>query len=142
LEETPKLKEKIAMYPKPDRSDQIRNFVKSEENEAIDVGWNEGSLSDDRQYHVECWVEDQITMLTFFFSTVGIEKYSEKRLKDLLVEEKLVQFIKNDAPLSTMRITDAGGNELWSVNVVIGTEDELFANDLISLRAYDKSDSD
>ena len=130
------------MYPKPDRSDQIRNFVKSEENEAIDVGWNEGSLSDDRQYHVECWVEDQITMLTFFFSTVGIEKYSEKRLKDLLVEEKLVQFIKNDAPLSTMRITDAGGNELWSVNVVIGTEDQLFANDLISLRAYDKSDSD
>ena len=130
------------MYPKPDRSDHIRNFVKSEENEAIDVGWNEGSLSDDRQYHVECWVEDQITMLTFFFSTVGIEKYSEKRLKDLLVEEKLVQFIKNDAPLSTMRITDAGGNELWSVNVVIGTEDELFANDLISLRAYDKSDSD
>ena len=130
------------MYPKPDRSDQIRNFVKSEENEAIDVGWNEGSLSDDRQYHVECWVEDQITMLTFFFSTVGIEKYSEKRLKDLLVEENLVQFIKNDAPLSTMRITDAGGKELWSVNVVIGTEDELFANDLISLRAYDKSDSD
>ena len=130
------------MYPKPDRSDQIRNFVKSEENEAIDVGWNEGSLSDDRQYHVECWAEDQITMLTFFFSTVGIEKYSEKMLKDLLVEEKLVQFIKNDAPLSTMHITDAGGNELWSVNVVIGTEDELFANDLISLRAYEKSDSD
>ena len=130
------------MYPKPDRSDQTPNFVKFEENEALDIGWNEGVLGDGRPYHVECWAEDQITMLTFFFSTAGIEKYSEKMLKDLLVEEKLVQFIKNDAPLSTMRITDAGGKELWSVNVVIGTEDELFANDLISLRAYDKSDSD
>ena len=136
------MKKKIAMYPKPDRSDQIRNFVKSEENEAIDVGWNEGSLSDGRQYHVECWAEDQITMLTFFFSSVGLETYSEALLKGLLEEENLVQFITSDAPISVMLITDVSGNELWSVNVVVGTEDELFANDLLSLRAYEKSDSD
>jgi hypothetical protein len=142
LEKTPKLKKKIAMYPKPDRSDQTPNFVKSEENDALDLGWNEGVLSDSRPYHIECWAVDQITMLTFFFSTAGIEHYSEIMLKGLLVEEKLVQFIKKDAPLETMRMTDGGGNEMWSVNVVIATEDELFANDLISLRAYDKSDSD
>jgi len=36
------------MYPKPDRSDQTPNFVKSAENDAIDIGWNEGNLSDGR----------------------------------------------------------------------------------------------
>ena len=128
------------MYPKPDRSDQTPNFVKSAENDALDIGWNEGNLSDGRPYHIECWAVNQITMLTFFFSTSGIEKYTETMLKELLVEERLVQFIKKDAPVKVMHYIDASGNEMWSVNVGIGTEDELFANDLISLRAYEKHD--
>ncbi|MBT4945819.1 MAG: hypothetical protein HON27_06585, partial [Candidatus Marinimicrobia bacterium] len=70
------------------------------------------------------------------------ETYSEALLKGLLEEENLVQFITSDAPISVMLITDVSGKELWLVNVVVGTEDELFANDLLSLRAYEKSDSD
>jgi len=100
----------------------------------------EENLSDGRPYYIECWAEDQLTMLTFFFSTSGIDKYTETMLKELLVEEKYVQFIKKDAPVSVMHFIDASENELWSVNVCIGTEDEIFANDLISLRAYEKLD--
>jgi hypothetical protein len=136
LAEASELKRKIAMYPKPDRSDQTPNFVKSAENEALDIGWNEGNLSDGRQYRIESWAEDQITMLTFFFSTSGIDKYTEAMLKELLVEEELVQFIKKDAPVSGFHYIDAGGNEMWSVNVCISTEDELFANLLLSLHMY------
>jgi len=72
------------MYPKPDRSNKTQNFVKSEENPAIDLGWNEGLISDGRPYRVECWAEYQITMLTFFFSTTGMENYSDLMFKELL----------------------------------------------------------
>ncbi|MBT3576426.1 MAG: hypothetical protein HOI47_24510 [Candidatus Scalindua sp.] len=124
------------MYPKPDRSNQTPNFIKSAENEALDLAWNEGNLSDGRSYRIECWAEDQITMLTFFFSTSGIEKYTESMLKELLVEEKLVQFVKKDATVSGFHYIDASGNKMWSVNVCIGTEDELFANGLLNLHTY------
>ena len=53
------------MYPKPNRSDQKQNFVKTADDEALDIGWNEGFLSDGRPYRVECWAENHITMLTF-----------------------------------------------------------------------------
>lgn len=126
------------MYPKPDRSDQTPNFIKTADNEALDIGWNEGFLSDGRPYRVECWAESQITMLTFFFSTAGMENYSDVMFKKLLSNEGLVKFVSDEPHVSAMPITDAGGNDMWSVNVVIGTEDELYAKDTIDLRAYNK----
>lgn len=98
--------------PKPDRSDQTPNFSRSEENEAIDLSWGEGFLSDGRPYRVEHWAESQVTMLTFFFSTA----------------------MSDDPPVEIMLTTNAGGNDMWSVNVVIGTEDEIHARDLAPLR--------
>ena len=126
------------MYPKPDRSEQTQNFVKSKENEALDIGWNEGFLADGRPYRAECWAESQITMLTFFFSTAGMENYSDSMFKGLLSKENLVHFITDEPQVSAMPFSDAGGNDMWSVNVVMGTEDELLAKDSISLRAYEK----
>ncbi len=126
------------MYPKPDRSNQTQNFVKSEENPAIDLGWNEGLLSDGRPYRVECWAEYQITMLTFFFSTTGMENYSDLMFKELLGKEKLVQYAAANPHVSAMLFTDPSGNEMWSVNVVIGIEDELHAIDSTNLQAYER----
>jgi len=124
------------MYPKPDRSDQTRNFIKTEENGAIDLGWGEGFLSDSRPYWVECWAEFQVTMITFFFSTNGMEDYSDLMFKELLSREKLVQFVSETPVVSAMSFTDASGNEMWSVNVVIGTEDGLLAKDSMNLQKY------
>ena len=126
------------MYPKPDRSNQTQNFVKSEENEAIDLAWGEGFLSDSRPYRVECWAEFQVTMLTFFFSTAGMENYSDLMFKELLSKEKLIQFVTNTPIISAMSFTDPSGNEMWSVNVVIGNEDGLLARDSVNLRAFEK----
>lgn len=126
------------LHPKPDRSDQTPNFVKTEENEALDIGWNEGFLSDGRPYRVECWAESQITMLTFFFSTGGMENLSDATFQKLLTSEGLVQFISDKPHIAAMPTTDASGNSMWSVNVVIGTEDELVAKDSVNLREYEK----
>ncbi len=127
------------MYPKPDRSEQALNFDKSGENDAIDLGWSEGLLSDGRPYRAECWAENQITMLTFFFSTTGMENYSDAMFIEWLGKEGLIQFVIDDPHISAMPITDAAGNDMWSINVVIGTEDGLQAKDSVNLRAYDKN---
>jgi hypothetical protein len=79
---------------------QTQNFVKSEENEALDLGWSEGFLSDSRPYRVECWAENQVTMLTIFFSTGGMENYSDLMFKELLSKENLVQFVTDNPHVS------------------------------------------
>ncbi len=124
------------MYPKPDRSDHEPNFTKTDENEVIDIGWSDGELSDGRPYRTECWAESHITMMTFFFSTAGLESRSERQLQELLASEGLVRFLSDEKHLCAKKITDAGGNDMWSVNVVIGTEEELLAKTHLHLRPY------
>ena len=57
-------------FPKVDRSNFTPNFTKSPENDAVDIGWSEGNLSDGRPYRLECWAQDQITNITIFVSRI------------------------------------------------------------------------
>jgi hypothetical protein len=125
-------------YPKPDRSDQTPNFEKADDYDQIDLGWSEGVLSDDRPYRAEAWTMDKITMLTYFFSTKGLENYDEASFVEFLTKEGLVEFVAEQPQryVSISKITDAGGNEMWSVNVAIGNEDRLFAKDSTDLKRY------
>jgi hypothetical protein len=41
--------------PKPDRSNSPPNLVKTDENPNLDLGWNEGFLTDGRPYRAEYW---------------------------------------------------------------------------------------
>ncbi len=127
------------MHPKPDRSDQILNFEKSEENDAIDLGWSEGYLSDGRPYRAECWAQNQITMVTFFFSMIDMENYSDEMFVEWLEKEEVIRFVIDNPHITTMPVTDAVGNNMWSVNVVIGTEYELQAKDSVSFNSYKKA---
>jgi len=125
-------------YPKPDRSDQTPNFEKADDYDQIDLGWSEGVLSDGRAYRVEAWTMDKITMLTYFFSTKRLENYDEASFVEFLTKEELVEFVIEQPQryVSISKITDAGGNEMWSVNVAIGNEDRLFAKDSTDLKRY------
>lgn len=58
-------------FPVPDRSDQTLSYVKSEDGQ-LDLGWNEGLMSDGRPFRMEMWATDGISMLTVFFSSSGI----------------------------------------------------------------------
>lgn len=120
------------MYPKPDRSDQTPHPAKTPDDESIDLGFCEGVLSDGRPYRAEVWAESQITMLTFFFSSIGLEHASDEVLTQLLVDEGLVEFLSDHRYVSGLKMRDAAGCEMWSVNVVVGDEDELYVNDLLS----------
>jgi hypothetical protein len=114
-------------YPKPDRSNYKPNFRKTAENPQLDIGWAEGRLTDGRPYRMEAWCEDQVTMVTFFFASAGLERLTNRELQVLLEQEELLHFTSSRRHASAMQITDAAGAWLWSVSVVIGDEDGLYA---------------
>lgn len=123
-------------FPKPDRSKHPPNKTKTADTPEIDIGWNEGFMSDGCPYRAECWAQDQITMLTFFFSTNGKEHWNDERIAELLVAEGLLNFLSDEKFVRAMPMTDDAGNDMWSVNIVVGDDDNTFANGPVGLRAY------
>lgn len=124
------------MFPKPDRSDQTFKAYKTTENPSLDIGWNEGWLSDLRPYRVECWAEDGVTSNTYFMSTIGMEAMTDEQFASFLVNEGLLEFNSNKRYVDAAAWTDASGNDMWSVNVVVGDDSETYVRDLIPLRRY------
>lgn len=120
-------------FPTPDRSDYIPGS--GAQDGIHDLGWAEGALSDGRPFRAECWTQDQITMLTFFFSVLECPIATNEEAAALLEREHLVVFLAARY-VQIGRVTDASGNDLWSVNVVMGDEDQLFARDSIALSPY------
>jgi hypothetical protein len=84
-----------------------------------------GRSSDGRAFRAEMRAQDQISMLTLFFSTAGLESLEPDAMKRFVEEECLITFKKNgpthcDAAL----FRDDGGNQFWSVNIVVGNDDD------------------
>lgn len=127
-------------YSTPDRSSHRPNLAKTPENEVLDLAWNVGQLSDGRPYRVEAWAQDQITLWTFFMSTEGIEQMTKPEFAELLVREGLVAFTSSKRYVQAEKFIDESGNEMWSVNVVVGDSDETFVNEpVLPLRPYARS---
>ncbi len=123
-------------FPIPNRTKQpIRH--KKDEDGVVDVGWCEGLLSDGRAFRIEMWAQDNISMLTVFFSIVGLEHLEEDAMKNFLEEERLFIFNKNGPAFwATNLWLDDGGNQLWSVNVVVGDDDASHINSSVPIFPY------
>ena len=67
-------------YPKPDRSLVPRDFGEKTEDGQLDLGWSEGTFKDGRSYVKEFWAQDQVSVLTFFFSSQGLEGLDDLQL--------------------------------------------------------------
>ena len=124
-------------YPKIDRSDFIPEWHR-------DAGYGEGTLKDGRPYRAECWFEVNLTCLTCFLPTVGIENYSAEDFKKLVVSEGLISFDDENFLSSgysgdnveAKKVTDASGNEMWSITVIIGDDDGTYADNLFKMKRY------
>lgn len=112
------------------------NFTKTAENDVLDVGWYEGTFSDGRPFRTECWCQDQVTMITFFFSTIDLENASQGEIAGLLVSENLVRFNSDKRYLAARRFVDPSGNEMWSINIVVGDGETVFLEDRVLFKAY------
>jgi hypothetical protein len=85
------------------------------------------------------WAQDQISMLTIFFSTVGLETLDAAAIRQLVVNERLVSFKDGPQYCTSLKFTDDAGNELWSVNIVVGDEDNTFLSDSVPIFPYSRS---
>ena len=80
------------MFPAPDRSNYVRRRQSSPEDGSVDIGWDAGVLSDGRLWRAEAWAESGMTILTFFFSSLGLEQATDADLAAMLTREGLVRF--------------------------------------------------
>ena len=113
-------------FPVPDRSDQRINHAK-DENGVIDVGWNEGLMSDGRPFRMEMWAEEGVSMLTVFFSATDLPDLDDEQMAALVLAEGFVTFREGaDHYIDKMLRTDPAGNAVWSANIVVGDEDQTY----------------
>jgi hypothetical protein len=123
-------------FPVPDRSRQPVRMLK-DENGMIDIGWCEGVLSDGRAFRAEMWAQDQVSSLTIFFSTLGLEALEPDEICSLVAQEGLVSFEEGaESYCASDKYVDNSGQELWSVNIVVGVEQQTFVRDTVPIFGY------
>lgn len=126
------------MYPKPDRSGYQPNFTKSEENDKLDLGWNEGVWSDGHPFRMEVWCWDQTTNVTFFVSRDNLPDRPREAWADLLEQEGLVQFgTHGQRSAYAVAVEDDRGQPVWSINVMVGIDDDLLVDGTIPFVRYE-----
>ena len=123
------------MYCRPDRSDYVPNLTLEPGGDPVDLGWYEGELSDSRPFRAERWQQDQLQVLTFFFSMQHLEHLSQTSLRNLLAKEGLVAFL-GPAFVMGNTFTDAANQQLWSVSVIISEQGKVYARERFTLQAY------
>lgn len=123
-------------YPKYD----IGDFLPSP---GEDWFWGEGTLSDGRPYRAEVWFQTQITFLDVYMSSLYIEDYSAKQLKELLISEGIVTYDDdlyhrsgfNGENLEAEIKEDASGNPMWKL-IIIGDEDGTYVKTFFKGNRY------
>jgi hypothetical protein len=125
-------------FPIPDRTKRPILFAKDQDG-VIDVGWCDGVLSDGRAFRAEMWAQDQVSMLTVFFSTIGLEALDAEAMKRFIEQERLVSFRSNcPSYCSAAVFIDDGGNKVWSVNIVVGDEDQTYIDNSVPIFPYSR----
>lgn len=102
----------------------------------LDIGWDEGILDDGRPYRAECWTEDGVTVLTFFFSREDLEEADRDELVRYLEQMRILKFLEPEAKrwVGASPVEDDDGIPIWSVNVVVGDETGTFVDDHTTLK--------
>ncbi len=100
-----------ALFPRPDRSTFIPNPTVRADDRDLDLGWAEGEWKDGRPYRTELWSWKDLTVVTFFFSTLGLEDAGDADLKGMLEKELGVGF-PGFLQVYSERVGDSAGNEM------------------------------
>ena len=115
----------------PDRYDPLVDHAgwhheRKTQSGDVNIGWNIGLLAENRPWFAECWARDGMTMLTYFISTRGIEESTPVQLQHMLEDAGIVRFTDpdRDNTPAVSRFKDGNGNEFFSVNILVGVEDE------------------
>ena len=117
---------------------ETQYFPDHTEFDDVNIGWNMDFIGN-RPYFLECWAAGGTTMITIFLSTIGIEDYTLDEMENLLINKgkvysKLPGYIP---PEMGLKVGDTKGNEFYSVNIIVGFEDEPDLIDGASVISFD-----
>jgi len=125
-------------FPTPDRTKQSVRLSKDEDG-ITDLGWCDGVLSDGRAFRAEFWAQDQISMLTFFFSTIELENFDAAAMRQLVDRERLASFkAGSSGHCQAVKVDDDRGNPIWSVNVMVGDDENSYLDGSVPLFPYSR----
>ncbi len=102
----------------------------------MDLGWNEGVLSDGRPFRMEVWRLTGMTGAHYFFSTRDLDDLTSDTCCDLLERENLVQFSPTSRRVKVVRGFDTIGQPIWAVMVLFGNGNGRYANPKIGMLPY------
>ena len=92
----------------------------------VNIGWNVGIVEGNRPFFGECWA-DGVTVMTYFISTIGIEDHTVEQLEKMLADAGIIWHVggrKYDTDV--MRHVDGNGNEFYSINFIVGDDDDTY----------------
>lgn len=111
-------------FPLPNRSDhEPQQDAHREFYPEIDMGRGEIVMNDGRPAVIEDWFDSEceIACRTAFYSTIGIENWSEAEHHAYLKANGVLK--GKDYPTDGVghkKLVDPSGNEIWSATVVMG----------------------
>lgn len=127
----------LTQYPNPDRSSVPRCFDRRSGADQLDIAWTEGTFNGGRPYRKEFWTQNQLSLVTFFFSSIGLEDLGNRQLAQLLIDEDLIRFTGEQSYCAGVRLIDDSGNDMWSLNIIVGSEDEIYVVDQQDMSRYE-----
>jgi hypothetical protein len=128
-------KQATSRYPIPDRSSFQPKVNRIDPIYEIDLGWAEDEFRDARPYRAEHWLWDHLLFITFFFSTIALDKFSKEGLFALLEEEGLIRFTGEKQGVAE-KLKDCSEEEIWSVSVTLRGREGALASTGIRFTPY------
>ncbi len=107
--------------PMKDFTEQVPG--KSEDG-GVNISWYAGLLEERRPFFAETWAVDQITMLTIYVSTEGIENITADELGQWFQDIGYIGFDDEIVKPTVRIIEDHKGNRFFSINICIGIDDD------------------
>lgn len=105
------------------------------DTEVCNIGYNEGTLEDNRPYRVEVWSSYGITNATIFISNLDIESISPKAIKKMLIDNKIIDLDKDKIFIT--EVTDTEDKTFFSINVPLEGKDETINKLLVKIKDYE-----
>ena len=99
-------------------------------------------MRDGRAFYAEYWNEFGLDVMTWFFSTQGLETLDAEQLGRLLEAEGLIRYPADSDQQCRPRLTsakrpDEAGQEMWLVNVPFADEDDVWVECLSPIQGYE-----
>lgn len=105
------------------------------DTEVCNIGYCEGTIDKNRPYRLELWSSYGITNATIFISIIDLENKSEDDIKRILIDNNIIEIIKDDIYIT--EVEDTADNSFLSINVPLEGKDVIINKLLVKTTYFD-----